>query len=193
MIKKSRRIFLLILIVSLLLSSANLSYGETQDMGFENDLSSWTVNGDISLITESAINASTNVWTVLPRYEQMAQLIPTGASGAFSNMADTFSLSTESRNYITGLFPRITNATYIYRDIELSAGEEFTMGWNYVSTDYEPFNDIGLFLFSLWLIGLWLFSLDLFSCFFHLDMKPGEPAFPSNIIHILLNLFKPSF
>lgn len=141
---KSKRIFLLILIVSLLLSSANLSYGEIQDMGFEDDLSKWNVNGLITLKTQSVINTDVNVWTILPRYEQMAELVPAGAEGAFGNMADTLSLSAESRNYITGLFPNITNTTYIYRDIELSAGEEFTMGWNYVSTDYEPFNDASL-------------------------------------------------
>ncbi|MGE4515076.1 MAG: MBG domain-containing protein, partial [Chryseobacterium sp.] len=111
-------------------------------MGFENDLNNWNLNGSVTLRTEpTSVTAGTINWMVLPNNSKMAELTPSGSPGVFQAMSDTLKLSLDSSNYITDLFPHITNVSYIYKDIELEAGEEFSMGWNYVSTDYEPFND----------------------------------------------------
>lgn len=45
---------------------------------------------------------------------------------------------------MVGVFPHITNSSYIYKDITLAAGDEFTMAWNYVAIDYTPFNDASI-------------------------------------------------
>jgi autotransporter-associated beta strand protein len=37
-----------------------------------------------------------------------------------------------------------TNASWIYQDLTLNAGDTFTMAWQYVSTDYTPFNDVSV-------------------------------------------------
>jgi uncharacterized repeat protein (TIGR02543 family) len=109
--------------------------------GFENDLTSWTTYDSVSAVGEQTIAADSNTWKIVPNGAKMAMLIPSGSSGAFEGMANTLCLSTESRSYITGQFPAITNAAYIYTDISLNAGDEFSIAWNYVATDYEPFND----------------------------------------------------
>jgi hypothetical protein len=37
--------------------------------------------------------------------------------------------------------PNPTNAAWITREVQLTAGETYTMSWNYLGTDYVPFND----------------------------------------------------
>ena len=37
--------------------------------------------------------------------------------------------------------PTPTNAAWITREVQLTAGETYTMSWNYLGTDYVPYND----------------------------------------------------
>jgi hypothetical protein len=41
----------------------------------------------------------------------------------------------------------ITNCAYVYRGYTLQAGQTISMAWNYVSTDYAPYNDASLATF----------------------------------------------
>ncbi len=113
------------------------------NFGFESDLTNWTTYETVTIDTggDYFTDSPSFVWTVNPHETKMAVLIPSGASGAFTSVADALGLSTASRTYLTTQFPNTTNFAYIQRDVVLTAGQEFTMAWNYVSTDYVPFND----------------------------------------------------
>jgi hypothetical protein len=120
-----------------------------QSAGFESgNLLGWTSSGG-----EAAVVGTTNVspgggknWTVNPYGTKMAQIQPTGGI-QFDNATASLGLSstenTAIRNYLTGLGGNSnpTNAGWIKRTIELQAGTTYRFGWNYISTDYTPFND----------------------------------------------------
>jgi hypothetical protein len=120
-----------------------------QSAGFESgNILGWTSSGG-----EVSVVGTTNVspgggknWTVNPYGTKMAQIQPTGGI-QFDNATASLGLSstenTAIRNYLTGLGGNSnpTNAGWIKRTIELQAGATYTFGWNYISTDYTPFND----------------------------------------------------
>lgn len=120
--------------------------------GFEDDLNGWTTLGTVNALGggnyhiggsfsyEGKSYTIWNDWTINPYQNKMAVLTPSGNNN-YTSVFNTLNLSTESQNYITGQFTNIRNFAYVYQDIELSANEEFTMAWNYIATDYIPFND----------------------------------------------------
>jgi len=122
-----------------------LSLTEDLNLGFENDLNGWTTNGSVSVSENTSIVADTNTWDVFPKNNKMAVLQPSGATTAFSVIADTLRISTASRSYFLSNFPSPTNFAYIYKDISLTAGQIYYVAWNYVATDYEPYNDASFF------------------------------------------------
>ena len=138
------RAFLLLtsfIIFSLAVISMPVEAAIDVDVSFESGLTGWTSYGSTSAGSGGAYSAGTNSWTVGPYETQMAVIVPSGAIGVFSTVADALGLSASSRSYLTTTFPNITNMAYIYADIPLAAGESFTMAWNYVATDYAPYND----------------------------------------------------
>jgi fibronectin-binding autotransporter adhesin len=120
-----------------------------QNFGFETgNLSGWTSSGG-----EVAVVGTTNVspgggknWTINPYGTKMGQIQPTGGV-QFNTATASLGLSTAEntaiRNYLTGLGGNSTptNAGWIKREVTLQAGITYTFAWNYVSTDYTPFND----------------------------------------------------
>jgi hypothetical protein len=120
-----------------------------QNLGFESgNLSGWTSSGG-----EVSVVGTTNVspgggknWTINPYGTKMAQIQPTGGI-QFNTATASLGLSTAEntaiRNYLTGLGGNSTptNAGWIKKELTLQAGTTYTFGWNYVSTDYTPFND----------------------------------------------------
>jgi hypothetical protein len=120
-----------------------------QSAGFESgNISGWTASGG-----EVSVVGTTNVspgggknWTINPYGTKMAQIQPTGGI-QFNNATASLGLSTAEntaiRNYLTSLGGNSnpTNAGWIKRELTLQAGTTYTFGWNYVSTDYTPFND----------------------------------------------------
>jgi hypothetical protein len=115
---------------------------DATNSGFEDDLAEWTTYGAISIEKDKMnIEAGSNKWEIQPKGQKMAVLYPSGSSGVFDSVATTLGLSQDSKDYIKGIFPGPTDFGYIYRDLELEAGDEFIMGWNYIATDYEPYND----------------------------------------------------
>jgi hypothetical protein len=120
-----------------------------QNLGFESgNLSGWTASGG-----EVSVVGTTNVspgggknWTINPYGTKMAQIQPTGGvqfNTATASLGLSSAENTAIRNYLTGLGGNSTptNAGWIKREITLQAGTTYTFGWNYVSTDYTPFND----------------------------------------------------
>ncbi len=108
--------------------------------GFEGGLLGWTTGGSATASPGGNYQASSFIWGVYP-YETMMGVLQPSGSIAFSTIADTLGISGFSRTYIETRFPGITNSAYAYTDLTLAAGESFTMSWNYVATDYAPFDD----------------------------------------------------
>jgi fibronectin-binding autotransporter adhesin len=120
-----------------------------QNLGFETgNLSGWTSSGG-----EVAVVGTTNLspgggknWTINPYGTKMAQIQPTGGvqfNTATASLGLSAAENTAIRNYLTGLggYSQPTNAGWIKREVTLQAGTTYTFGWNYVSTDYTPYND----------------------------------------------------
>lgn len=109
--------------------------------GFENGTtSSWTTIGDV------VVTPSTNVltfnginWTVNAFETQMAQLNPGNANVSTIETALGLTLGTlQNPNANGGVF---TDASAIYQTFAANAGDTISAWWNYVATDYIPFND----------------------------------------------------
>jgi hypothetical protein len=135
-----------LLILALALVS---THALAQNLGFETgNLSGWTSSGG-----EVAVVGSTNVspgggknWTINPYGTKMGQIQPTGGvqfNTATASLGLSSAENTAIRNYLTSLGGNSTptNAGWIKRELTLQAGTTYTFGWNYVSTDYTPFND----------------------------------------------------
>lgn len=126
-----------------------------QNIGFESgNLSGWTTSGsDVAANTgmQNVTYGGGKTWTIMPYGTYMAQLYPGGAT-TFDNTVASLGLSSVEnnliRNYLTyqsqnggGGNPTPTNAAWIKREVTLQAGTTYTFAWNYLSTDYTPYND----------------------------------------------------
>jgi len=102
------------------------------------------VNGMTDFDSSFGDNPGLHSWTVLPYQSYMASLqAGSGAATAGSGMAE-LGLTADSVAAVKtmmGLAKTPTNAAWLYQDLVLEAGDSFTMAWQYVSTDYEPWND----------------------------------------------------
>ena len=134
-----------------------------------NDLTGWTAGGGtgtqsstaygeigvgvsvVSGMTSYQANGSTHSWTVNPptgakMVSIQANNMQTAGTNDYNTMVTQFGLSTQSKNEITAALSATgnglpTNAAWIYQDITLTNGQTFHVAWQYISTDYEPFND----------------------------------------------------
>jgi hypothetical protein len=120
-----------------------------QGAGFESGtISGWTSSGgEVSVVGSTTVSpGGGKTWVINPYGTKMAQIQPTGGV-QFNTATASLGLSTAEntaiRNYLTGLGGNSTptNAGWIKRELTLQAGTTYTFGWNYVSTDYTPFND----------------------------------------------------
>lgn len=102
--------------------------------------------------TQTVSCCGTNVWAVSPYTgSYMVGLQPgnTQQNSQYSNMASSLGLSAASVSALNAEIAAqnpsgggaITNATWISKDFSFQAGTKFKMAWNYISTDYVPFND----------------------------------------------------
>jgi len=151
------------LIALFLLFFAMPAFAQVTNYGFENgNYTGWTVsNGSTTARTSwsdsgSGVQVTTGMtnycpgggkcWTVTPYGSYMVSLQAGGGSPDFDGAMTTLGLSgstiTSIRNTIHsngGMYP--TNATSISRTVFLQAGTTYTYAWQYVSTDYVPYND----------------------------------------------------
>jgi hypothetical protein len=141
-----KRIFLMLL---LLCSNA---FG--QNIGFESgNLTGWTSSGSDVGISTGLNNANFGgpTWTVKPYGTYMGQLYPNGSVSFDSTIASLGLSSTDNtavKSYLTqqannggGGDPTPTNSAWIKRTVALEAGTTYKYAWNYLSTDYTPYND----------------------------------------------------
>lgn len=128
----------------------NGNYTEwTVSNGSTTPRTSWSDNGAGVQVTTGMQNycpGGGKCWTVTPYGSYMVSVQAGGSSPNFNNAMTTLGLSsstiTSIRNtiYSNGnMYP--TNASSISRTVYLQAGMTYTFAWQYVSTDYVPYND----------------------------------------------------
>lgn len=151
------------ILTAILLLFSEIVYAQVTNYGFENgDYSSWTVsNGSTTLRTTwgsngSGVQVTTGMqnycpgggkcWTITPYGTYMASVQAGAGSPTFDNAMTTLGLAgsaiTSIKNtiYSNGsMWP--TNASSISKSVTLQAGVTYTFAWQYVSTDYMPYND----------------------------------------------------
>ena len=122
------------------------------NIGFESgNISNWTSSGGDVAVSTGVNNVSFGgglTWTITPYGSYMAQLYPSG-SVTFDNTVSSLGLNsvenTAIRTFMSnnsgGGDPTPTNASWIRRTVTLQAGVTYSFAWNYLSTDYVPFND----------------------------------------------------
>jgi hypothetical protein len=139
------------------------TFAQVTNYGFENgDYAGWTVSNGSTTARTSWSNSGSGVqvttgmtnycpgggkcWTVTPYGSYMVSLQAGGSSPVFNtamtNLGLQSSTITSIRNtiYSNGnMYP--TNATSISRSVFLQAGVTYTYAWQYISTDYVPYND----------------------------------------------------
>jgi VCBS repeat-containing protein len=80
-------------------------------------------------------------WVVTPAGKAMT-LQPGGSSPTFDAAATQLGLTTADVAAIRAAAPGTpTNAAWVSRTVELTAGQTYTVAWNYVSTDDAAYND----------------------------------------------------
>lgn len=135
--------------LALAIMMATTSGAMAQNMGFEDGTTTgWSGQG-VSAVQSQTIQTQTNNWVVNPYGTYMGRLSIT--SGSFSDMVNGLSLSPTSiseiqtmlvtQAQVSGGGSNPTNAAWISRVVTLTAGQTFTLAWQYISTDYVPFND----------------------------------------------------
>ncbi len=152
-----------ILTLLLLTFSIQLNAQTPSNYGFEDGTyAGWTVsNGSTTLRTSwsdsgQGVQVTTGMqnycpgggkcWTITPYGSYMISVQAGGNSPQFNTAMTTLGLSsadiTTIRNtiYSNGsMYP--TNASSVSRTVFLQAGITYTFGWQYLSTDYVPYND----------------------------------------------------
>ena len=147
----------------LLTFSVQLNAQTPSNYGFEDgNYSGWTVsNGSTALRTSwsdsgNGVQVTTGMqnycpgdgkcWTITPYGSYMLSVQAGGSSPQFNAAMTTLGLSasniTSIRNtiYSNGsMYP--TNASSVSRTVFLQTGITYSFGWQYLSTDYVPYND----------------------------------------------------
>ncbi|MDV3469396.1 ESPR-type extended signal peptide-containing protein, partial [Stenotrophomonas sp. C3(2023)] len=84
-------------------------------------------------------------WTATPAGQYMASLQASMSSDQFNTGANALGLTASSQENIATVLNGIpTTSSWLYQDLALSAGDYFTMAWQYISTDNQSFNDASL-------------------------------------------------
>lgn len=137
---------LLATLVAMAMSSSVIA----QNIGFEDgNTGSWTGNG-LSAVGSQTLQAGSNTWTVNPYGSYMGMMSIT--SGTFNQMTSALSLTAASASGIQSTLTTQaqatgngqgspTTASWASKTVTLTAGQNFSLAWQYISTDYVPFND----------------------------------------------------
>ena len=138
-------------------NNANLGFeaGTTQNWTISNGTgtektTAWSPNGDGVRTTRGMTNYSPGggkTWTVTPYGNFMMSIQAGGGSPNFDPAMTSLGLTsteiTQIRSYLTSLGGNSTptNSSWAKRTVALQAGITYTIAWQYMSTDYVPFND----------------------------------------------------
>lgn len=112
--------------------------------------SGWSSDGEGVQTSKGMNNYSPDgqkSWTVIPYGTYMLAIQAGGNSPSFDSSATSLGLTstevTEIKNYLNNLGGNSTptNASWAKRTVTLQAGKTYIIAWQYMSTDYVPFND----------------------------------------------------
>ncbi len=115
----------------------------------------WSASGIGVAVSGGLTNYSPGggkTWTVLPYGSYMGTIQAGNSAVTFDSAVTSLGLSsgenTAIKSYLSfqssnggGGNPTPTNASWIKKTVTLTAGTTYTIAWNYLSTDYAPFND----------------------------------------------------
>ena len=138
-------------------NNANLGFetGTTQNWTISNGTGTektagWSSNGEGVQTSKGMSNyqpGGGKTWTVTPYGQYMMVIQAGGGSPNFDPAMTSLGLTTTEitaiRNYLTGLGGNSTptNASWAKRTVALESGKTYVIAWQYMSTDYVPFND----------------------------------------------------
>jgi len=134
------------------------------NIGFETgNTNSWTISNNSGAANWSSGSGAAIVtglqhtpdsgksWTVTPYGSYMLSLQPGSGSPTFDSATTSLGLTSTQNTAIKNLLiqqaqtsggdPTPTNASWVKRDVTLQAGVTYKISWQYLSTDYAPFND----------------------------------------------------
>lgn len=158
----------LLFLFSILLSIH--SFAQETNLGFESgNLTNWQAGGGTGTKAANAwsdngvgvavVTGVTNfspgggkTWNVTPYGSHMASIQAGGGSVQFDSMGASLGLTSSSISGIKSMLsfqaqnggggnPTPTNASWMKREVQLVAGTTYRMAWQYISTDYTPYND----------------------------------------------------
>jgi hypothetical protein len=111
--------------------------------GFETgDLTGWTTIGAVIATPSTTVTTfDSTVWTINAAGTTMAQMQSAGASVAAIETALGIPAGTLNALNTNPSGGSLTNGSALYQTITGSAGDTVSFAWNYVATDYIPFND----------------------------------------------------
>jgi hypothetical protein len=122
--------------------SAGMASAAPLNQGFESGLTNWMTIGTVAATASTSVTTfDSTEWTIIAYETQMAQLTADGAS--VSDIATTLGISYDALN-ILNTNPDggdLTDGAAIYQTFNGTAGETISQFFNYVATDYIPFND----------------------------------------------------
>lgn len=138
-------------------NNANLGFetGTTQNWTISNGTgtektSGWSSNGEGVQTSKGMTNyqpGGGKTWTVTPYGTYMMVIQAGGGSPNFDPAMTSLGMTnteiTAIRNYLTSLGGNSTptNASWAKRTVALESGKTYVIAWQYMSTDYTPFND----------------------------------------------------
>ena len=131
--------------VSIFSSSKTFTHGSRGAMG-----NPTLQNGSPNPYYAPAVAAGS--WTFSPNNATYAALLQPKGEQTFDQATTALGLSSAEVSQLTGMLAsqaqasgfgggNPTDAAWITREVELTAGVTYTMSWNYVGTDYVPYND----------------------------------------------------
>ena len=134
------------------------------NLGFEaGNTSSWTISNNSGAADWNSGSGAAVVtglqhtpgdgktWGVTPYGTYMLSIQPGGDAPTFDSATTSLGLTPAQNTAIKNLLiqqaqssggdPTPTNASWVKRDVTLKAGVTYSIAWQYLSTDYTPFND----------------------------------------------------
>lgn len=139
-----KRDFLAIAVISALgVTSANAAQISLINGGFETgDLTGWSLIGSVAASPSTTVTTyDSTVWTVNASGGYMGQMISSGAD--VSIIETTLGLAAGTLNALN-TNPNagdLTNGSALYQSFSGLTGDTISFWWNYVATDYVPYND----------------------------------------------------
>lgn len=106
------------------------------------NLNGWTTLGSVTATASTTVTTYNSVvWTVNAAGTTMAQLRSQGASVASIEQALGLASGTLQPFNTNANGGNLTNGSAMWQDFSGAAGDTLAFAWNYVATDYIPFND----------------------------------------------------